>query len=123
MIKPPAVAIIIKAKNSEPYFSSEKTKRAEIKIMTTSNKSIMHFIKEIIALEFSISLKEVSGIPKFFTAKDSARPQTAREKKCAKKIKRWFFLLKKTSSIKRDKAPKNKINSGINKENFMFKNI
>jgi hypothetical protein len=91
MIKPPAVAIIIKAKNSEPYFSSEKTKRAEIKIMTTSNKSIMHFIKEIIALEFNISLKEVSGIPKFFTAKDSARPQTAREKKCAKKIKRWFL--------------------------------
>ena len=121
MINPPTVAIIIKAKNSELYFSSVKTKRTEIKIITTSNKIIMHFVKEIIALEFNMSLKEVVGAPKPFTAKESAKPQIAREKKCAKKINRWFFLLKKTSSIKIDKAPKNKINSGINKENFMFK--
>ena len=84
MIKPPTVAIIIKAKNSELYFSSKKTKRTEIKIMTTSNEIAMHLVNEIMALELSILLNETSGAPKDFTAKDSAKPQIAREKKCAK---------------------------------------
>ena len=81
MIKPPTVAIIIRAKNSELYFSSEKTKRTEIKIIIVSKRIVMHFTKETIAFELSISLKEVSCIPKFLTAKDSAKPQIAREKK------------------------------------------
>lgn len=84
MINPPTVAIINKAKNSELYFSSKKTKRTEIKIMTTSNEIVMHLVKEMIAFALSILLKAISGAPKDFTAKDSAKPQIAKEKKCAK---------------------------------------
>jgi hypothetical protein len=81
MIKPPTVAIINKAKNSELYFSSVKTKRTEIKIIITSNEIIMHLEKEIMALELSILLKATSGEPKDFTAKDNAKPQINKEKK------------------------------------------
>jgi hypothetical protein len=81
MIKPPTVAINNKAKNSELYFSSVKTKRTEIKIIITSNEIIIHFEKEIMALELSILLKATSGEPKDFTAKDNAKPQINKEKK------------------------------------------
>ena len=84
MSKPPTVAIIIKAKNSELYFSKVKTKRTEIKIMITSKEIMMHFEKEIIAFELSILLEEVSWAPNIFTAKDNAKPQINNEKKWEK---------------------------------------
>jgi hypothetical protein len=75
------VAINIKAKNSELYFSSIKTKRTEIKIIITSNEIMIHLQKEIMALELSMLLNETSSAPNILTAKDNAKPQINNEKK------------------------------------------
>jgi hypothetical protein len=119
---PPVVAIIRSAINSALILLLENTKREENEIMMVKRPTNIAFTKEVKVFERYMLLKSNSALVKLDTIMVTVTAQIINDKRREAKKKLGFFLPKKTSAIKINKAPQKSVISGeINERLIMIK--